>query len=73
MRPRSDVFEYDALEVTTGDAIVILKNIIAVVSKVPKNRQRPRNIGAAITDENRFLDAPQYLALPCYKPCGQAG
>ena len=57
MRPRRYVFEYDALEVATGDTVVIEEHIIAVVSQVLENSERPRKIGAAITEKNGFLDA----------------
>jgi hypothetical protein len=57
MRPRSNVFEYDALEVAAGNAVVIKERVIAVVSQVLENGECPRNIGAAITEKNGFLDA----------------
>jgi hypothetical protein len=57
MRPCSSVSEYDALEVAPGDTIVIEEDIIAVLSQVLENSECSRNVGAAITEENGFLDA----------------
>src|SRR5271157_3916256 len=57
VRPRSYVCEYDALEVATGDTVVIEEDIKAVLSQVLKNSECPGNIGAAITEKNGFLDA----------------
>ena len=57
MRPRSYVSEYDALEVATGDTVVIEEDIIAVLCQVLENSECPRDIGAAITEENGSLDA----------------
>lgn len=57
MGPRGDVAEYEALEVAASDAIVIKENVIAVVSQVLENSERPGNIGAAITDKDGFINA----------------
>ena len=57
MGPRGNVPEYDAFEVAACDAVVIEEDVIAEVSQVLENSERPRNIRAAITDKNRFLDA----------------
>ena len=57
MRARSYVAEDDALEVATGDAVVIEEDIIAVLCQVLENSECPRDIGAAIADKNGFLDA----------------
>jgi hypothetical protein len=57
MRPRSNVSKYDALEVATGDTVVIEEDIKAVLSQVLENSKCPRNVGAAITEKNGFLDA----------------
>ena len=56
MIPRLDVLQYDLLKITTGDALEIEKHVIAVVSEVLADRQRPGNVGAAITDKNGLLD-----------------
>ena len=57
VRPGTDVFQDARLEVAAGDAGVINENIVAIVGQVLGNGQRPRNIGAAIADENGLLDA----------------
>ena len=57
MCPCSYVSEDDALEVATGDTDVIEEDIIAVLCQVLENSECPRNIGAAITEKNGFLDA----------------
>ena len=57
MRPRSYVSEYDALKVAAADTVVIEEDIIAVVCQVLENSECPRNVGAAITEKNGFLDA----------------
>jgi len=57
MCPRLYVSEYDALEVATGDTALINEYVIAVLSQVLKNGERPGNIGAAIADKNGFFDA----------------
>ena len=50
------VGENDTLEIAAGDSVVIKKSVLAVLSEALKNRKRPGNIGAAITDKNGFLD-----------------
>ena len=57
MCPRFYVSEYDGLEVATGDTAEINEYVIAMLGQVLKNGKRPRNVGAAITDENGFFDA----------------
>ena len=57
MCPCGYVSKYNALEVATGDTVVIEEDIIAVLSQVLENRECPRNIGAAITEKNGLLDA----------------
>src|ERR1035441_3157100 len=57
MRSRSYVSEYDALEVATGDTVVIEEDVIAVLSQILENSERPRNVGAAITEKNCLLDS----------------
>jgi hypothetical protein len=52
-----DVSEDDALEIAAGDTVVIKKYVITVLCKVLKNRERPRDVGAAITEKDGFLDA----------------
>jgi hypothetical protein len=55
MRSRNYVFEYDALEGTADNTIVINKHIIAVLSKVLENSECPGKLGPAITDKNGLL------------------
>ena len=57
VRSRMDVFEDDGLEVAAGDAGEVEEDVVAVVGQVLGNRQRPGSVGAAIADENGFLDA----------------
>jgi hypothetical protein len=57
VRPRDYVSKYDALEVAPGDTGVVEENIKAVLRQVLENRERPRNIRAAITDKDGFFDA----------------
>ena len=57
MCPCNYISEDDALEVTTRNAIKIEENIKAVLIQVLENSERPRNIGAAITEKHGFLDA----------------
>src|SRR5271167_2200901 len=51
-----DVLQDDTLEITASDATIIDEHIEAILRKVLENGQRPRDIGAAIADENRFFD-----------------
>ena len=63
MGPRSYVTEDDALEVAAGDAAIIEEDVVAMLSQVLENGQRPRNVGAAIAEKNGLLDA---LHILCY-------
>jgi hypothetical protein len=67
MCPCTYVSEDDALEVATGDTQVIKEHIIAVVCQVLKNSERPRNIGAAITEKQLFQAAIQNEVIE-YRP-----
>jgi hypothetical protein len=53
VRPRSNVFQNDGLEIAAGDAIVVDEYVVAMVGKVLENRQPPSLISAAIANENR--------------------
>ena len=57
MCPCRYVPEDDALEVATGDTVVIKEHVIAVLCQILENSECPRNIGAAITEKNGFFDA----------------
>ena len=57
MRPRSNVRQYDALEISTGNTVVVKKNVVPMLSQILENGECPGNISAAVTDENRLLDA----------------
>jgi hypothetical protein len=57
MRSRRDVSENDPLEIATGDTVEVKKYVIPVVGQILKNRERPRDVGAALTKENGFLNA----------------
>ena len=46
-----------SLEIAAGYPVVVEKHVVAVLRKVLKNGQRPRNIGPAITEKDGFLDA----------------
>jgi hypothetical protein len=61
MCPCIDIFQYDLLEVPTGNATVVNKHIIPILFKVLENCQCPGHVGATIADENRFLDASHSL------------
>lgn len=52
-----DVFENDRFEVAAGETGVVHKHVIAVVVQVLENGQRPREVGAAVADEDSLLDA----------------
>ncbi len=49
MGPRPDVFKDDAFEVATSYAVKIEEHVIAIMSQVLGDRQRPGSVGAAIT------------------------
>jgi hypothetical protein len=56
MRPCGYVPKYDALEVATRDTVEIKEDIIAVLCQILENSECPRDIRAAITDKDGFLD-----------------
>ena len=53
----------DALEIAAGDAAEIEEDVLAMLSQVQEDRQRPRNVGAAIAEKNGLLDALHTLSL----------
>jgi hypothetical protein len=48
MCPCRYVTEDDALEVATGDAVVIKEHIVAVLCQILEDSECPRNIGATV-------------------------
>ena len=56
--PRPYVFQYDSLEITASDAIIVDENIGAMLGKVLEDRQRPWLVGAAIADKTVFSMRP---------------
>src|SRR5205823_4923368 len=45
---------------TASDAIVVDEYVVAMLGKVLENCQPPWLVGAAVTDENRLLDASHH-------------
>jgi hypothetical protein len=57
---------------TSGNAIKIEENIIAVMGQVLEDRQRPGSVFTAITDENGFFDTyPRLMVTRAAKAEGE--
>ena len=50
MCPRSYVFQYDSLEITAGDTIVVDEYVVAMLGKVLENCQPPWLVGTVSRD-----------------------
>src|SRR5665213_278562 len=57
MSPRCNVLKDYALKVTTSNAVIVYEDIVAVLSQMLPDGERPREICAAIADKDRFVDA----------------
>ena len=53
----ADVFEDQGLEVASRDAVVVEEDVVAVLGQILINGERPREVGAAVAEEDGFLDA----------------
>jgi hypothetical protein len=58
-----DIFEDDFFEIPTVNTLIIEKHVIPVKGQVLIDAQCPRQIRAAITDENGLFDAPHVRLL----------
>jgi predicted RNA-binding protein associated with RNAse of E/G family len=71
MRSCGNVPENYALEVATADALVIEEDVIAVVSQVLVDVECPRDVGAAVADEDGLFDALLHIRPLLSLRCGQ--